>query len=325
MPEPNQYTRDLHLIRSLLIVTSLQKRRDQKALQFIRAFPDEIEWQPLQELMIDPEVWEYAVARQGYDPKLIFCHPDVLLYKPATSLYYRGLSGLPIKAAKSYVGAIENLEAGNPRARLSPEKALKMARTYNTFICSIIKNSADWTLDNGYRTIIATLGITLDGIMRNKIGEIAEKRVRTLIFEWLMEHQLIVQPDIDPEQVYDYEDIPRTCVLQGNIVMEFSSEPDISFRHENNLLAVIEVKGGIDPAGALERYGAATKSFQHSVRISPRCKNLYLAAVFTEELKRRISEDRLVEKTFNIIQILDNPDARQEFFRELFHHTLRLI
>jgi hypothetical protein len=31
------------------------------------------------------------------------------------------------------------------------------------------------------------------------------------------------------------------------------------------LLAVVEIKGGIDPAGALERYVAATKSFQHAL------------------------------------------------------------
>jgi hypothetical protein len=322
MPE-SDYKEDLHLIRSLLIVTSLQKKRDIQALRLIRKFRQPLDWEPLEDLMIKPDIWNYAVDNKGYDPKLVFCHPDILMYKPSTSLYYRGLCGLSIKIAKSYIGAIESLEKGSPKARLSKEKALKMARTYNLFICSIISNSTDWTLENGYRTIIATMGITLDGSMRNRIGDIAEERIRTLILEWLLDNNLISEPVLTREQIDD--DIPRSCILSNGVIMQFSSEPDISFTRDGQLLAILEIKGGIDPAGALERYGAATKSFQHAIGVSPRCKNIYLGAVFTPELKRRIDEDRLVEKTFNIIEILDNSQTREQFFNELFHHTLRVV
>jgi len=316
------YTDDLRILKSLLIVTSLQKRKDIKAAEAIRGFSKPLSWKPLQEHMIDAAVWKYTV-KKGYEPKEIFCHPDVLVHNPSTSLYYRGLCGLSLKAAKSYFGAIEPLEEGNPRARLNIEKARKMACVYNYFICSIIKNSSDWSIENGYRTIIATLGITLDGSMRNRIGEIAEERIRSMIVEWLAGKGLFAGPKSAQERVY--EKLPRTFALKNNVVMEFSSEPDISFTRENNLLAVVEIKGGIDPAGALERYGAATKSFQHAIATSSRCKNFYLGAVFTPELERRISEDRLVEKTFNIIEILDDPAARERFFIELFHHVLRMI
>lgn len=322
MPESNRYTDELRRLKSLLIVTSLQKRTDLQAVRLIREFSTELKWEPLNNLSIDPEVWEYAIVTQGYEPKLVFCHPDMLLYKPATSFYYRGLCGLSLKAVRDYFGTVDSLEAGNPRAHLEAEKALKMARTYNTFICSIIKNSTEWTLENGNRTIIANLGITLDGKMRNKVGEIAEERIRTLILEWLIENRLIVEPKVDKQQIY--EGIPHVCTLRKKIIMQFGSEPDISFLRDNTLLAVVEIKGGIDPAGALERYGAATKSFQQAISVSPQCKNFYLGAVYTRELERRISKDRLVEKRFNLVEILDNPEIRDEFFSELFHHTLRL-
>jgi hypothetical protein len=107
--------------------------------------------------------------------------------------------------------------------------------------------------------------------------------------------------------------------------MRFGSEPDISFLRGDDLLAVVEIKGGIDPAGALERYGAATKSFQHAIMRSPRCKNFYIGAIYTPELEKRIKDDRLVEKALNLIEILDKPVARDQFLRELFHHTLRLV
>jgi len=323
MIKSNEYGHELRLIKSLLIVTSLKKGEDLTAKNLIEKFDKKLEWMPLDNLMIDEEIWDYAVSQKKYDPKFIFCHPEILLHYPITSLYYRGLCGLSQKAAKNYFGAVENLERGNPRARIDYKKAELMARTYNTFICSIIKNSTYWTLENGYRTIIATMGISLDGTMRNKIGDIAEERIKTLILEWLIDNGLIKDENLTKEKIY--EELPRDCLLKKDVLMRFGSEPDISFSVNDKLIAVIEIKGGTDPAGALERYGAATKSFQHSIEINRRCKNFYLCAVFTKELKKRINEDRLVEKSFDIIKLIQNPTYRSDFFKEIFHHTLRLI
>ncbi|RJP30626.1 MAG: XcyI family restriction endonuclease [Candidatus Omnitrophota bacterium] len=318
-----EYSEEIRRFRSLLIVTSLQKRRDLHALHFIQNYLEDLDWNLLDHFLIDQEVWVYVVDTQKYDPKLVFCHPDILLANPSTCLYYRGLCGLSLKAAKEYMGSVDMFEMGKSKTALGEEKALKIARTLNTFICSVIKNSTDWTLENGKRTIIATLGITLDGVMRNKIGHVAEERIRTLILEWLLENELIISPKITRDQIYS--EISPVYTLPQNTIMRFGSEPDISFIRDDALKLVIEIKGGIDPAGALERYGAATKSFQHSISISPRCKNFYLSASFTQELNKRINEDRLVERAFDIIELLDNPKMRERFFEEIFHHTLRLI
>lgn len=317
------YKEHLRLTRSLLIVSSLQDRQDKKALAVIEGYANPLAWEPLHDLMIEPEVWAYVVETQGYAPKLVFCHPDVLKAGPISSLHYRGLCGLSLKTAQDYVGALASLEAGNPRARLSDDKAQKMARVYNTFICSIIKNSSDWTLENGYRTIIATLGITLDGVMRNTIGSIAEKRIRTLVLEWLQRQGLLRSPGLTRQQITD--EIPNQIELADNVNMRFGSEPDIAFYRAGQLLATVEIKGGTDSAGALERYGAATKSFQQAIASSPQCKNFYLAAVYTPELERRMDADRLVERRFDLISLLDSPTERTAFFTELFHHTLRLF
>ncbi|MBW6536188.1 MAG: hypothetical protein K0B11_14360 [Mariniphaga sp.] len=58
---------------------------------------------------------------------------------------------------------------------------------------------------------------------------------------------------------------------------------------------------------------------------SQKCKNFFLSAVFTPELKNRIKGDRLVEKYYDIIDIFEKPAVEEEFFRELFHYSLRLI
>jgi hypothetical protein len=321
MASLNSYEDELRKAKSLIIVTALQLRRDTKAIQAIEAFVEKVSWKPLSNLMISQLAWDH-VKRRKLEPKFVFCHPRILQDSPFTSLYYRGLSALSIKAMNSYCGGVESLESG--KAKLGGEKALKMARIYNAFTCSVIENSQEWTLENGRRSIIATLGISLDGTVRNKIGTIAEQRIRALIVEWLVGNKLVVSPKLPDEKILDYEKIPRLLQLKKGITMEFRSEPDVSFRKEKELLAVIEIKGGIDPAGALERYGAGTKSFQNAVKESPHCKNFYLGAVFTPELERRINADRLVEKTFNIIDIVAEPAKRDEFFDEVFNHTLRL-
>lgn len=323
MEESSRYSYDLEIIKSVLIVTSLQKRSDLHSRKLVQDYPKDIDWKPLDELCIDPGAWDYIVIGKGYDPKLIFCHPDVLLYSKATSLYYRGLSGLSQKAAQRYIGTVKSLEEGNPRARFSEEKAVKMSRTYNKVICSVITNTIDWTLEDGYRTIVATLGITIDGKMRNKIGGIAEEHIRTLILDYVIDHNLLIEPQVTKEQIPEY--IRRgEFVLVKDIIMRFGSEPDISFEREKDYIAVLEVKGGIDPAGALERYGAATKSFNAAKSQSPNCKNFYLGGVFTAELESRIHMDPFVEKPYNLIEILDDPRIREKFLRELFHYTLRI-
>jgi hypothetical protein len=326
MPKQTGYSEELIRLRALLIVASLQLKHDLKALKALQNFREQLTWEPIANLMIDKEIWRYAVKTMKYDPKLVFCHPDVLTKIPYTSLYYRGLCALSMKAAKSYFGAIENVEKGKVKSRLDADKALKMARTYNTFICSIIKNSTSWTLKNGHRTIIATLGITLDGVMRNKVGEIAEQRVRTLIMEWVIDNNLLVQPKVTKDDIQD--NLPSECTLNKNIRMKFHSDPDISFSFQDgetsHLLAIVEIKGGVDPAGALERYGAATKTFQNALQKSSHCKNFFLSAVYTPELERRIKDDRLVENYFDIVKILEVAKERKRFLEELFHFTLRL-
>ena len=75
----------------------------------------------------------------------------------------------------------------------------------------------------------------------------------------------------------------------------------------------IEIKYGLDPAGALERYGAAMKSFEAAVSENSRVVNVYLASSITPEVRRRIDDDRLVNQDFNLIELLANSEKRQEF------------
>jgi hypothetical protein len=323
MTPSDDYKDELRRIRSLLIVTELQKKIDLKAIERIQKLGDKFKWNAKTRLMIDIEAWRYVVTQCGYQPELIFCHPEALLAEPSLSLYYRCLTGLSRKAAQDYVGPLVQIESGSSDRTLDEKKALVIAQTYNTFISSIIRNSVEWTLENGYRTVIATLGITLDGAMRNKVGDIAEDRIRIMILGWLLDRKLIVDPDLTKADIRS--NYPHFYILKGDITMRFGSEPDISLLRGDLLVATVEIKGGVDPAGALERYGAATKSFQHAISQAPQCRNFYVAGVFTDQVRARIAADRLVEASYDIVELLDDPQKREGFLIDVFHHTLRIM
>ncbi len=321
------YITEQRKVRAILIVSTLKEAQDQLAIDLIKAFNKRIKWNYRKQIGIDEEAWTYVTRTLRAIPKFVFCHPDLLQHHPRTSLYYRGLSGLSLKATRDYAGAVDGLEQSSKSRAVTASRARQIAKAYNQFISAIINGVNDWTLEDGRRTIIATIGITLDGIMRNKIGQAAEGRIRKMIVEWALQSNIVKAPEIDTLMLA-VENFPKRYDLEHDIEMVFGSEPDVSFfrKDENGktLICVIEIKGGIDPAGALERYGAATKSFQNAFQANTRCQNFFLSAIYTPELTRRISTDRLVSKYFDIIELLEDKDKREEFFKELFHFALRI-
>lgn len=312
MPEDEEYVENLRKIRSVLIYDSLYKRNDKESLKYISNFTKDLEWK-LDELCINPDSWD-KIKSKAIEPKYVFCHPNIILNNPKTSLYYRGLSTLSIKAAKSYVGAIENLEAGNDRAHMDEQKALKMAQTYNKFISFIINSVQNWDLEDGERSIIATMGISLDGTNRNKVGELAEERIQNLLVTWLFKNDLVKMKVNDNEYL-----------LINNIKMKFASDPDIAFYDSENIKAAIEIKGGIDPAGIKDRYGATTKSFEDDIKQNPHCHTYYLSGVVNDTLRKKVSENRGISHLYNIADIFSNEQIENEFLKELFNHSLRMV
>lgn len=144
-----------------------------------------------------------------------------------------------------------------------------------------------------------------------------------MILEWLQKNNLTLETS--SWEKYDEAKRLAQIELKNGVKIVFGSEPDVTFYVKNDLIALLKIEGGTDSAGALERYGAAKKSFEHSLEANRRCKNFYVVAIITPELDRRIADVRLMENYFNFIELLENPSKREEFFRELFHHTLRMI
>jgi len=81
---------------------------------------------------------------------------------------------------------------------------------------------------------------------------------------------------------------------------------------------VIEVKGGADPAGALERYGAAKKSFEESRRDNNQVKTILVASCITSEVQTRILQDPTISIYFNLTEMLRDAAVANQFMQQIF-------
>lgn len=85
-------------------------------------------------------------------------------------------------------------------------------------------------------------------------------------------------------------------------------------------IATIEIKGGKDPAGALERLGAMQKSFDATLA---KCKKILIAGVVTSEMRSRL--DKIGDVKVFIFDDLLNDEEWNAFTNEVFHYILRIV
>ena len=299
--------------RSAVIAERIRQRTDLTLRRSIANFEEELSFLPLASLMISDEAWTH-VTSCDIDPKLVFAHPDLLRQNPRFSEYYRGIALLPRKRVADIAGAVASWEDETRRTVLREAHIMRVAQLYNAVISSIIEGSNDWTLENGYRNIIANMGIGLDGTVRNLIGQDAERLIKDRISKWLDSQQLIVRRN-DEETQFE---------LPDGYSMRYGSEPDIEFSRslgdESSTVATIEIKGGKDPAGALERLGAIQKSFEAT---PPGCVNILIAGIITPEMRERLNRLGIV-KSFLLDDLAHDGESWAEFLSEVFHYTVRI-
>ena len=135
--------------------------------------------------MISERAWESSCRIRRCIPSLCLPIPRSSKSFPKTSQYYRGVALLPQKRVREIACPVSSWEDGSRKSPIRDDQSLSVARLYNAVISSIIEGTTNWTLENGYRNVIANMGIGLDGTFRNKIGQDAEKLVKTRIKNWL--------------------------------------------------------------------------------------------------------------------------------------------
>ncbi len=265
----------------------------------------------------------YTFIRDHPDLHLIqvFCHPRLIREHPKLLAYYRNGAALSQKAV-GYLASGINVKVyetdSENRAPLREDQALTLACLYNEHISLIVDSSIQsLTRDELFGLLLTSTGAQIDGSCRNAIGEEAEKVVQRLLVKETKDRNLLAaliprvgttielhDPDKPDEQLSSIERY-RGFVLNNRTSVLFSSDPDISLLDAHGHTAcAIEVKGGADKAGALERYGAAKKSFEEARRVTPGVPTLLIASCITAEVHSRIKIDPLITSYYNLTEVL---------------------
>ena len=99
-------------------------------------------------------------------------------------------------------------------------------------------------------------GSQAQGSWQNTKGDRAEVVVKELIERRLREKGLVLEKISHGKG--------ETLKLKDRRLLVMGSEPDIGVYKDDLIQIVVEIKGGIDPAGVLERFGAALKSLRRA-------------------------------------------------------------
>ena len=218
---------------------------------------EELEWH-LENLNITTKAWNRVIHR-GIKPIRVFAHPEVLKQNPKRVGYYRMLAMVSQKSMARVGLSINRYEEG--RSYLDDDAALEISKHLNKIISILIEH--DETVDDRefdlWRGMAA--GSQAQGSWQNTKGDRAEVVIKELIERRVREKGLIFEEKAHGKG--------ETLKLKDERLLILGSEPDIGIYEDDIIQIAVEIKGGIDPAGVLERFGAALKSLRRAKQESP--------------------------------------------------------
>jgi DNA modification methylase len=283
---------------------------------------------------IGEDAFTYISKHESLKLIQVFCHPKLLREYPVLLAYYRNIAALSQKSVSYLVGInTAKYEADqNNKISLNDQQIALLVRLFNEHMSLIIDSSIQSFTEQELQGLLLTsTGAQIDGAWRNAIGEEAEKVVQRLLVKEAVKLDLLSAfiprnntnlelfvPERLEAQLSNIGDY-RGIMLNNQTSILFSSEPDISLiGKDGTTVGVIEVKGGTDPAGALERYGAAKKSFEDVLRAAPDAKTLLIASCITPEALQRIDQDKTISKYFNLTQVVKEKQKYNELVEIVF-------
>lgn len=297
-----------------------------------------ISWDGRSGWMVSDGAWE-IVGEAKVDPLYVFCHPKILNQHPTTLLYYRCVSLLPEKGFKAIIRCESApFERGTVEPGSIRKDMLKNIVTgINELMSNTVEQGKSLTVDELRGMFFAQAGMYIDGSWRNKIGEEGQLAVWSLLARTLLNFEEIasVSPssrhgdvliaDVDQTYLSDHWDEYRSINLTNGASIIYGSEPDLLVQSASgDTLCAVEVKAGLDPAGALERTGAVLKSFESVLGEYPNAETILVTSCETEESKRRLNESSVVHTTYITTELMTNQTQQRKFVTRI-RRAARLI
>lgn len=263
-----------------------------------------LDWD-LENLAISQEAWNKVIHR-GIKPIKVFCHPEVLRDDPRRVSYYRMLAMVSQKSMVKVELDVKKYEDG--RGKMDDALSLSISRHLNSIISILIEedNEIDEKEFDLWRGMAA--GSQAQGSWQNFKGDRIEFLIKDLVEDELVKRNLLEKKEVKGKRLM-LELVDGRKVLMG-------SEPDIGVYKNGIVQVVIEVKGGIDTAGVLERFGAALKSLR---RAKQKNKNAITVLIMQEiSITQKANEEienskSVVDYFFTVEDIFSDPEKRKEF------------
>ena len=83
------------------------------------------------------------------------------------------------------------------------------------------------------------------------------------------------------------------------------------------IVGIIEIKSGLDPAGALERLGAMFKSFENTLAEYPDAVTILVASCITKEVDKRLNASMSVRQRYLTTDITSSEAEKRKFVNRL--------
>lgn len=297
-----------------------------------------LNWSQRDKWKISASAWD-VLEKSHIEPMLVFVHPKVLQLNPSFLKYYRSVAMISQKGLKALTGVsnIEKIEAGKVEAGKLPQKSINNIVAIINEILSLVVSLATGIDKNEIQGMMyATAGTNIDGSWRNSIGAEGERVIRSIILKEVLAHDEVSSitdrqnkttaiAELQKAKIIEEIDNIKTVNLINGYSILFSSEPDISmFNDEGAIVGIIEIKAGLDPAGALERLGAMFKSFENTLAEYPDAVTILVASCITDEVEARLGASMSVRQKYITTEITSSENNQRKFANRM-RKILKLI
>lgn len=315
MPKPpKSVVEEGYLLRSTFFVRQLDQLGyvgiAERVAKLGSEYAGQISWDDRQVIGISEPVWQ-IIQKDKVDPMTLFAHPTFIRNHPMLLKYYRGVALLPIKGLQALANVSNIKEVEDGKREISESAVSKIVPILNELISTAITLQGSPGKEKIKAMVYANAGTTIDGSWRNEIGAEGERVIKQLVFGGLHSlgeiSRVILRNEKTISSIQDFPkaqdaDQIRTIFLNNQYTITFKSEPDVTIANpQGKIVGGIEVKAGLDPAGALERLGAMLKSFENIKQAHPEAITILVASCITDELQARLNA---TQSSVNLIYTL---------------------
>jgi len=269
---------------------------------------EDLKWS-LKDLDITNEAWNRVIHR-GIKPIRVFAHPEVLKQNSKRTGYYRMLAMVSQKSMTRVGLGINQYE--EKQNLLDNNVSLEISKHLNKIVSVLIEydEKIDAREFDLWRGMAA--GSQAQGSWQNTKGDKAELVVKDSVEMRVREKELISEEILHGKG--------KVLKLKDGRQLILGSEPDIGLYKDNLIQIAVEIKGGIDPAGVLERFGAALKSLRRAKQENPNSLTILImqGVSLTSKAEEEIEKGKsIIDHFFTIENVISNEDVRNCLFKIL--------